>query len=105
MPRGEALIVADEHLATLLLDADPALAAELRARAWRRSTTLDGAPRERLEGRCARGWTTTATSQAVGAALGVHPQTVRYRLGQLRELFGERREPRSPNSSRSRPMR
>jgi DNA-binding PucR family transcriptional regulator len=25
----------------------------------------------------------------VAAALFVHPQTVRYRMGQLRELFGE----------------
>ena len=30
--------------------------------------------------------------QAVAATLGVHPQTVRYRLGRLRELFGERLE-------------
>jgi DNA-binding PucR family transcriptional regulator len=30
--------------------------------------------------------------QAVAAALDVHPQTVRYRLKQLRELFGERLE-------------
>ena len=30
--------------------------------------------------------------QAVAAALGVHPQTVRYRLNKLRELFGERLE-------------
>jgi DNA-binding PucR family transcriptional regulator len=27
---------------------------------------------------------------AVAAALHVHPQTVRYRLKRLRELFGER---------------
>ncbi|CAA9508190.1 MAG: Transcriptional regulator, CdaR-family [uncultured Solirubrobacteraceae bacterium] len=27
--------------------------------------------------------------QAVGEALGVHPQTVRYRVRQLKELFGE----------------
>ncbi len=30
--------------------------------------------------------------QAVAATLGVHPQTVRYRLNSLRELFGERLE-------------
>jgi DNA-binding PucR family transcriptional regulator len=30
--------------------------------------------------------------QAVAAALDVHPQTVRYRVKQLRELFGERLE-------------
>jgi DNA-binding PucR family transcriptional regulator len=34
--------------------------------------------------------------EAVAAELFVHPQTVRYRMGQLRELFGERLEdPRS----------
>ena len=30
--------------------------------------------------------------QAIAAALEVHPQTVRYRLKQLRELFGDRLE-------------
>ena len=30
--------------------------------------------------------------QAVAAALDVHPQTVRYRVRQLRDLFGERLE-------------
>ena len=30
--------------------------------------------------------------QAVAAELDVHPQTVRYRVKQLRELFGERLE-------------
>ena len=30
--------------------------------------------------------------QAVAAELGVHPQTVRYRIRQLRELFGTRLE-------------
>ena len=28
----------------------------------------------------------------VAAALFVHPQTVRYRMGQLREIFGDRLE-------------
>jgi DNA-binding PucR family transcriptional regulator len=28
----------------------------------------------------------------VAAALFVHPQTVRYRMGQLRELYGDRLE-------------
>jgi DNA-binding PucR family transcriptional regulator len=28
--------------------------------------------------------------QAVAAALDVHPQTVRYRVRQLRDLFGDR---------------
>ena len=30
--------------------------------------------------------------EAVAAELFVHPQTVRYRMGQLREVFGDRLE-------------
>ena len=40
----------------------------------------------------ARGSTGPGQVQAVAAALDVHPQTVRYRVRQLRDLFGERLE-------------
>ena len=88
----DGLIVADDHLATLLLASDPALGAELAAA---RLAPLDGltdAQRERLA-ETLRAWLDRPGQvQAVAAALGVHPQTVRYRMGRLRELFGERLE-------------
>jgi PucR C-terminal helix-turn-helix domain len=89
---GGRLIVADEHLAQLLLGADRELAADLAAS---RLAPLDGlaaGPRARLT-ETLRAWLDRPGQvQAVAAELGVHPQTVRYRLRQLRELFGVRLE-------------
>jgi len=86
------LVVADDHLATLLLAADRGLAADLAAS---RLAPLDGlqpGPRARLT-ETLRAWLDRPGQvQAVAAELGVHPQTVRYRLRQLRELFGTRLE-------------
>lgn len=86
------LVVAVEHLPALLLAAEPALAADL---ARSRLAPLDGlaaGPRERLV-ETLRAWLDRPGQvQAVAAELDVHPQTVRYRLKQLRELFGERLE-------------
>jgi hypothetical protein len=68
----------DDHLAALVLTADPEALADLRARVL--------APLETL-----REWLLHhGRRDDVAAALFVHPQTVRYRLGQLRELFGDR---------------
>ncbi len=86
------LIVADEYLPALLMAAAPAIAADL---ARTRLAPLDGlgdGPRERLV-TTLRAWLDRPGQvQAVAAALDVHPQTVRYRLKQLRELFGDRLE-------------
>jgi DNA-binding PucR family transcriptional regulator len=82
--------VADEYLPALLLAAAPAIATDL---ARTRLAPLDGlgeGPRERLV-ITLRAWLDRPGQvQAVAAALDVHPQTVRYRLKQLRELFGAR---------------
>ncbi len=86
------LVVADEHLPALLLAAEPALAADL---ARTRLAPLDGlgaAARERLVATLRAWLDRPGQVQAVAAALEVHPQTVRYRLKQLRELFGARLE-------------
>ena len=87
---GSRLVVADEHLPALLLAAAPAIAADL---ARTRLAPLDGlgeGPRERLVSTLRAWLDRPGQVQAVAAALDVHPQTVRYRLKQLRELFGER---------------
>ena len=82
----------EEHLAELVLSADPAAYADLRARVL--------APLDKLRDSSAEKLTETLRSwllhhgrrDAVAAELFVHPQTVRYRMGQLREVFGDRLE-------------
>jgi PucR C-terminal helix-turn-helix domain len=83
------LIVAERHLATLLLSADPEIAAELaRTRLAPLAGLADG-PRARLT-ETLRAWLDRPGQvQAVAGVLGVHPQTVRYRVRKLRELFGD----------------
>lgn len=80
---------ARDHATALLLRSDRRLASEL---ARTRLAPLDGlgaAARSRLiETLCA--WLAAqGRLQAVAARLHVHPQTVRYRLARLRELFGD----------------
>jgi hypothetical protein len=89
---GEGLIVADEHLPALLLAADPAVAADLAATRLAPLADLPPGPRERLQ-ETLRAWLDRPGQvQAVAAALDVHPQTVRYRVRQLRDLFGDQLE-------------
>ncbi len=82
----------EQHLAELVLSADQSAYDDLRARVL--------APLEKLRDSSATKLTETLRSwllhhgrrDAVAAELFVHPQTVRYRMGQLRELFGDRLE-------------
>lgn len=87
--QGE-LIVSDEHLPALLLHDGAGIVAELRARALAPLDELRAAPRERLLATL-RAWLDHPGQVTRAAAeLHVHPQTVRYRVAQLRELLGER---------------
>jgi hypothetical protein len=80
---------AEEHLPALVIAADPALGAELAQQRLAPLQTLPDGPRARLT-ETLRAWLDRPGQvQAVAAELGVHPQTVRYRVKQLRELFGE----------------
>jgi len=89
---GDGLVVADDHLAALVLSADPALAADLAAARLAPLAELAPDARARLE-ETLRAWLDRPGQvQAVAAVLGVHPQTIRYRVKQLRELFGPRLE-------------
>jgi DNA-binding PucR family transcriptional regulator len=87
-----ALVVADDHLPALLLAAEPALASDLARTRLAPLDVLAPGPRERLEATLRAWLDRPGQVQAVAAALDVHPQTVRYRLKQLRELFGTRLE-------------
>jgi hypothetical protein len=85
---GGHLVVADEHLAELLLASDPGLGAELAERRLRPLAELPKVQRRRME-ETLRAWLDRPGQvQAVAAELRVHPQTVRYRLRKLRDLFG-----------------
>ncbi|MCL2543417.1 MAG: helix-turn-helix domain-containing protein [Nocardioidaceae bacterium] len=80
----------DQHLVELVRRADPAALADLRAQVL--------APLDGLRPMAAAKLTETLRAwllhqgrrEDIAAALFVHPQTVRYRVTQLRELFGER---------------
>src|SRR4051812_40672760 len=86
---GEGLIDAKRHLATLLLAADPDIAAELARTRLAPLAELGPGPRARLT-ETLRAWLDRPGQvQAVAGELGVHPQTVRYRVRKLRELFGD----------------
>ena len=86
-------MVADEHLPALLLHAgDGTLATDLAARALAPLDDLRPGARARLR-TTLRAWLDhPGQVTRVAGELHVHPQTVRYRVAQLRELFGERLE-------------
>jgi hypothetical protein len=89
---ASGVIVADDHLPALLLAAEPALASDLARTRLAPLEGLAAAPRERLQATLRAWLDRPGQVQAVAGELGVHPQTVRYRLKQLRDLFGERLE-------------
>ncbi len=92
---ASGLVVADEHLPQLALHADPSLATALAERGLAPLRGETGA--ERLT-ETLRAWLDRPGQvQAVAAVLGVHPQTVRYRLKRLRELY--RRSARRPGGA------
>jgi DNA-binding PucR family transcriptional regulator len=74
----------------LLHGGDPALAHDLATRALAPLHALRPGARDRLRATL-RAWLDhPGQVQRVASELHVHPQTVRYRMAQLRELFGER---------------
>lgn len=86
----EELVVADEHRVDLLLLSAPALAAALAEEALAPIAALAPAARERLLETLASWLRHHGSVTASAAELHVHAQTVRYRVGQLRELLGDR---------------
>ena len=85
-----ALASAEDHRLELLLGAEPRLAAELAERRLAPLQEVAGAAtRGNLE-ETLRAWLRApGQRKTIAHELGVHPQTVRYRMTRLRELFGE----------------
>jgi len=88
--QGDAPVDTDEHLAALVLTADPDALADLRARVLAPLSSLRPGTAERLA-ETLRSWLLhQGRREDVAAELVVHPQTVRYRMTQIRELYGDR---------------
>jgi hypothetical protein len=82
----------EQHLADLVLAADREAVADLRTRVLAPLEKLRPATRQKLA-ETLRAWLLhQGRRDDVAAALFVHPQTVRYRMGQIRELYGDRLE-------------
>ncbi|WP_235738893.1 PucR family transcriptional regulator [Nocardioides alcanivorans] len=80
----------DELLASLVVTADAEALADLRARVLAPLADLRPSTVEKLV-ETLRAWLLhQGRRDDIAAALFVHPQTVRYRVGKLRELYGDR---------------
>jgi hypothetical protein len=86
----QPIVAADDHLCELILHSgDTTLAADLAARVLAPLSELRPKAAVRLR-ETLRAWLDhPGQVQAVAERLHVHPQTVRYRVAQLRELFGD----------------
>lgn len=86
----EEIVDTEEHLVELVLTADREAVADLRHHALAPLAELRPNTAERLA-ETLRSWLLhQGQREAVAAELFVHPQTVRYRMTQLRELYGDR---------------
>ena len=89
LPRTADVLDTEARLSELVLTADPQALRDLRAAALRPLDALKPGPRERLE-ETLRSWLLHhGRRDQVAADLHVHPQTVRYRMGQVRDAFGD----------------
>jgi DNA-binding CsgD family transcriptional regulator len=81
-----------DHLATLWLLSDEFLVGELRRRALAPLSGLTDKQRARI-GETMLAWLDTrGSAPEIARRLGIHPQTVRYRMRQVDRLFGTRLE-------------
>ncbi len=80
----------EEHLVTLVITSDATALSDLRDRALEPLASVRPAVAGRLA-ETLRSWLLhQGRREDVAGDLHVHPQTVRYRMSQLRELFGDR---------------
>ena len=88
-PDGSEPLDTERRLADLVLRADAGALDDLRARALAPLADLSPGAGEKLA-ETLRAWLLHhGRREQIAAALFVHPQTVRYRMGQLRELYGK----------------
>jgi hypothetical protein len=88
--RREEPLDSEAHLGELILAADPEATADLRSAVLEPLAQLRPATAQRLS-ETLRSWLLhQGRRDAVAADLHVHAQTVRYRMGQLRELYADK---------------
>ena len=81
-------VFTDKHLDAIIVHRDARLLEALRSQVLGPLTATSPASQERLQETLAAWLRHMGDRQAVAAELHVHPQTVRYRLARLHELFG-----------------
>ncbi len=85
---ADGLLRGEEHLPAMIVNQDRGLAAALADRVLAPLDELPAAERARLR-ETLRAWLDHQRhTPQIAAQLHVHPQTVRYRMGRLRELLG-----------------
>jgi hypothetical protein len=89
---GTTPIVAERHLADLLIFESGALADRLAQSRLAPLAELTPAARARMEETALAFVQQGGNAAAMARALHLHPQTIRYRLTRLRELFGDQLE-------------
>jgi len=82
------LLLAEEHLADLLLFESRRIAVRIAARRLQPLAELTPKARERMRETALAHVRHGGNAVAMAAELHVHPQTARYRIARLRELFG-----------------
>jgi hypothetical protein len=87
--RGDGLLRAEDHLADLLLASDPRVISLLAARRLAPLEGLTARAEERMRETALAYVRHRGNAVAMSDELHVHPQTARYRITRLRELFGD----------------
>jgi hypothetical protein len=85
----DGLLFVEDHLDAVIVHRDPRPLKALRDQVLAPLQTLPPNSRERLVETLASWLRQMGDRRAMAAELHIHPQTVRYRLGQLRDLFGD----------------
>jgi hypothetical protein len=86
---AHGVLDARDHATALLLRSDRRLTQEIVRERLAPLEALGAGPRARLTATLCAWLAEQGRLQAVAERIHVHPQTVRYRLAQLRELFGD----------------
>jgi hypothetical protein len=86
---GDGLVAADDHLVELLPVEAPAILERIAGRRLAPLAGLSSKARTRMITTALAYVRERGVAPAMAKAMGVHPQTARYRLARLRELYGD----------------
>ena len=87
--KGDGLLQAEEHLADLLLVSNPQITSLLATKRLAPLADLTPKAQQRMRATALAYVQHHGNAVAMAAELGVHPQTARYRITHLKELFGD----------------